>query len=92
MTSANGLSKLPASRSAVKSEVYETVATVVGPAFEMPEASALEGAMSELPPPDFQARQDAISLIRRSPAGKLAPKLRSTSVQPAKAKETKLNL
>ena len=72
-------------------DTYEASSTVIGMAFAMPEGAGLV-AMAEGPPIDFQAKQDSIALTRRDPGPKLAPKLKRTTADPAKAKETKITL
>lgn len=75
-------------KTATPVETCETVSTVIGPAFAMPEPGAGMLAMSEEPPIDFQARQDSISETRRNPGPKLMPKVKRTSARPSPAKET----
>lgn len=82
----------PAASKARRSERHEVVSTALGAALEMPSSAALAMAMAEVPPPDFQARQDAISTVRRSPERRLAPKLRATRARPSDVEETELNL
>lgn len=76
---------------APKTESCESVSTVIGPAFSMPEGAAM-AAMADEAPPDFQAKQDAISETRRGPGKELAPKLESTRSKPSQAKESILKL
>ena len=78
--------------STVKVESHEASSTLVGLAFAMPEQAARALAFTEEAPIDFQARQDKISPDRRGPGPKLAPKLKRTATDPAKAKETKVKL
>ena len=75
-----------------KTESYEVVSTVVGPAFVMPDQAAGMLALTEPEPIDFQARQDSISETRRSPGAKLAPKVKRTTAKPSSAKETKVKI
>lgn len=79
-------------KTAPKTESHESSSTQVGLAFAMPEPGVRALLSAEETPIDFQARQDSISPIRRSPGPKLAPKLKQTAAEPAKAKETKVNL
>jgi hypothetical protein len=76
---------------AAKAEEYVSSSTTIGIAFEMPEES-IAASMADEMPIDFQAKQDSISEIRRSPGTKLAPKIKRTSAKPAKAKETEVKL
>ena len=75
-------------RRSSKLESFETVSTLVGEAYTMPDTATI--TFGDEAPIDFQARQDAISPTRRSPGGALAPKVKRTSSSPAKAKETKV--
>lgn len=79
-------------RSAARVESCDTSSTIVGPAFELRERGPGFAALDEEVPIDFQARQDSIAPTRRSPSGKLAPKIKKTSAKPAPAKETKVKL
>ena len=73
-------------------DVHEASSAVIGLAFALPEASVLAMATVELPPIDFQAKQDSIAPTRRDPGPKLAPKVKRTTADPAKAKESKIKL
>lgn len=86
------MAKSPKSKGAVaKADEYVSSSTTIGIAFEMPEAGhEMLAALGDEMPIDFQARQDSISEIRRSPGTKLAPKVKRTSAKPANVKETKL--
>lgn len=78
-------------KAASNPESLEACSTLIGLAFEMPEQAA-RAAAAEAAPIDFQARQDSISPTRRGPGPKLAPKVKRTTADPAKAKETKIKL
>jgi hypothetical protein len=75
---------------ATKTDDCARVSLGVAMSMPLPQAGAM--ALAEEAPIDFQAKQDAISLIRRSPGPKLQPKIKRTSLAPSKAKETEFDL
>ena len=71
-----------------KVETYESISTIIGAAFAMPDPSLMLSE-AEAPPIDFQARQDSIGEKRRGPGPKLTRQAASRA-KPSPAKETKI--
>lgn len=82
----------PRKKPVLKVESHEASSTLIGLAFAMPDMAAAAMSSAEEAPIDFQAKQDSIAETRRNPGAKLAPKLKQTTAEPAKAKETKFKL